>query len=491
MFQTEVCIETLSKNATARWKRKSILTADPCLSTKESKRLDSFLISHQPENFLRLRTYSLAHSHKISHNEDLPEITGELINLRKQHDRKRGSNFFQELNLKRLQKNLENFKVQEIKALHRQENLKLEIERLESAVQEICKKQAEALETRKVYNHIIQRMKFHNLKQEKTEFEYKTFSKQSDLALSEISQHKMRQSELKEQTKQAFNILQDYIETQTDQKLKDLRMVESEMKHKAINNSKREERFKRHIDIAERAANEERENKATHMREDVMLMRFYYIKMGKILNYEIKKQAHIEQAFEKVKKTLNINQTNEMIVKCLSSEIVFNDLKRTARELISNISLAQDKISEAEEKIKKIEKNRMQIVSIDALSREINEKKKNTIDSQRRLIRVKGVYNKIIDWTSKVLVKLGKNNPPKRLKERMCLIKSLIKSTINEPSSQSCTKIKLKSIIDKIEYKNLIKIRTDSEKNLSHAEYIFRELKYDSPSPELKSKNND
>lgn len=490
MFQTEVCIESLSKNATARWKRKSISTADPCSSTKESKRLDSFLISHQPENFLRLRTYSLAHSHKISHNEDLPEITGELLNLRKQHDIKRGSNFFQELNLKRLHKNLENFKVQETKALHRKENLQKDVERLESTIQEICKKQAEALETRKVYNHIIQRMKFHNLKQEKTEVEYKIYSKQSDLALSEISQQKMRQSELKEQTKQAFNILQSYIETQTDQRLKDLRMVETEMNHKAINNSKREERFKRQIDIAERAANEEREIKATHMREDVMLMRFYYSQMGKILNYEIKKQSHIEEAFEKVKKTLNINQTNEMIMRCLTSEIVFNDLKRTAREFISNIAFTQNKISEVEDKINKIEKNRMQVVSIDVLYRDINEKKKNTIDSQRRLIRVKGVYNKIRDWTSKVLVKLGKNNPPKRLKDRMCIIKNLIKSTINDPCNKSCIKINLKSIIDKIDHKNLKKIRTDSEKNLSHEDEIFRELNHDSPPPELKSKTN-
>jgi hypothetical protein len=436
---------------------------------------------------LNLRCSTTTHAQKVSNQEDLPELSAELSTLRKRHDVNRGSNFFHERNLSNLQKEFENFKQEESKTRFRFEKLRKEAERLETSIQETLKKQSDALETRKVYHHIIERMKVHKLRQEINEVQVKKSAKQSDLILQEEQQVKRKQLEAKIKAKQALDVLESFVKTETRNKEKDLKMIKEDVEKKDTNNSKREERFKRQIEIAERAANEDRELEATQMREDVMLMRFYFSTMGKTLDYDMKRQAYIEEAFEKVRKNSSINDTNEMITKFLTSEIAYNDLRKIVDDVHGNIHFTQKKIDEIEKKLKKTEKMKTQIIGKDSLCKDIIEKNKLMTETHEKLMRIKGVHNKIIEWTGKILQKTDVKNPPRRLKERMQLISRTIKD-INKAATLKAEKKNLQKIIASLDNKELKKIRFDSEKQLNSDLEIVRELAHRSPSPEGKQK---
>lgn len=439
MFQTAVDIESLSKHATARWKRKSVSTADPSISSSDTKRLHSLILTSKPENFLNIPSTTKNPSSKVSKTEDLPEISAELGSLRKKHDFNRGSNIYHEKNLSNLQKELENYKLEELKAKSHLTRLRNEVERLENSIQDTVKRQEDALETRKVYNHIIERMKVHKLRQEIKGEDYKSVLKTNKRVLEEELEYKRKSKESKNKTKKALELLEKYVEEEILDKECKLESVENDVKRKLEINSKREERFRRQIDIAERAANEDRELSATQMREDVMLMKFFYTIVGKKLDYDIKKQSYIEEAFEKVRKKSSINNVDEMVTKVLTSEIAFGELKRLVESFNLNIQQTQLKIEEIEQKLKKTEEIRTQSGLKETLQKQISEKTKLVLNSQQKLMKFKGIKQKIFLWSGKIMDKLGCSNTPNNLNSRLQEIHQTIKSQLNISKSVRIT----------------------------------------------------
>lgn len=435
MFQTAIDIESLSKHATARWKRKSVSSADPSLSTSDTKRLHSLILSSKPENFLNLPSSTKNPSSKVSKNEDLPELAAELSSLRKKHDLNRGSNFYHEKNLSNLQKDFENFKLEELKAKSHLSKLKSQVETLENSIQDTIKKQEDALETRKVYNHIIERMKVHKLRQEIKGEDYKSVLKTNIRVLEEELEYKRKSKETKNKTKKAFELLENYIEAEIRDKEVNLEFVESDVKKKLEISSKREERFKRQIDIAETAANEDRELSATQMREDVILMKFFYTLIGKKLDYDMKKQSYIEEAFENVRKKSSINNAEEMVTKVLTSEIAYGELKRLVENFNNNIQHTQLKIEEIEKKLKKTEEIKTQSGVKENLLKQISEKTKLVLTSQQKLIRLKSIQQKIFFWSGKILEKLGVEKTGTNITENLQEIRKNIRNLSNVPKT--------------------------------------------------------
>jgi hypothetical protein len=495
MFKTEVDLESFSKKATARWKKQSLSSTTRQVNKSENKRLHSLILTNKPENFLNLSTTAPDSSGKVSKQEDLPEISAELHSLRKKHDINRGSNFLLDRNMTNLKKQMESFRLEELKTLNRLTSLKNEVERLENALEETVKRQEDAFEATKVYNHIIERMKIHRLKLDiKNEETIKTL-KASRRVLDEEFEVRRKQKESKIKTKKALDSLEGFIDQETKDKEDSVCVIEKDMKKRLENSNKREDRYRRQIEIAERAANEDREARATQMREDVILMRFWFIYMRKRLDYDMNRLSYIEEAFEKVRKNSHINDTSEMVAKVLTTEIAFNDLRKIVEDSNYNILKTQEKIQEIEENLRKVEKMKNQSNLKESLQTEILEKLKTGVEDQNKLIKLKEVHQKIKVWSSKMIKKLGGSLKSPSLQENMSVIKDLLINNIESLKTSGKLSqvvegqpVSLKQVIQSIENKDLKKIRSDSAERLLQDSEVMRELAYSTPSLDLKLK---
>ena len=495
MFKTEVDIESLSKKATARWKKHNLSNTSRQVSKSENKRLHSLILTSKPENFLNVSTTARDTSRKVSKQEDLPELSAELNSLRKKHDINRGSNFLLDHSLANMKKQLEGFRQEELKTLNRLTFLKNEVERLEEAVEETVQRQEDACEATKVYNHIIERMKIHRLKLDiKNEETVKTL-KASRRVLDEEFEVCRKQKEAKIKTKRALDSLEGYVDQETKEKEDNVSVIEKDMKKRLENSNKREERYRRQIEIAERAANEDREARATQMREDVILMRFWYTYMRKKLDYDMNRLNYIENAFEKVRKNSNVNDASEMVTKVLTTEIAYNELRKIVEDSNYNISKTQEKINQIEENLLKVEKIKNQSNIKENLQKEIIEKLKTGVDDKNKVIKLKEVHQKIKVWSSKMIKKLGGSVKAEGLKNSMIVIKDLINTNIKslKTSGQISQAVEGKSIslqqvIQSIDVKDLKKIRSESAEKLLQDSEVMRELAYSTPSLDTKLK---
>ncbi|OMJ83248.1 hypothetical protein SteCoe_15903 [Stentor coeruleus] len=494
LFPTEVNIESLSQRATLRWKRNSMSSTERVINKSENKQLHSMILTADPRNFVSMSTQADT-SVRVSKQEDLKEISLELSILKKKHDLNRGSNFLHDQKLGILKKKLENFRQEETRTLTKLEKLKSEVQRLEETINETIKKQEDALSARKIYNHIIERMKIHKLNLDIKNEDIIKAVKNNKKILSEEIEICRKQKESKIKTKKALENLEVFIEKETKEKEVDVNTIEKDVKRKQEINLKREERYKRQIEIAETAANEDREMRATQMREGVIMHKFWYLYMKKRLDFDMEKLNHIEKAFEKVRKNSSINDSSEMVTKFLTTEIAFNELRRIVDDSNMNIIKTTKKIQEIENNLANTEKLKPQSNIKDVLQKEIIEKIKIANEDIEKLMRMKQIHQKIYVWGGKILRKLGLNQGDKNLIESFDMIRQNIKGFLKPIKENGCFEIKgltntmtLKDIIENIDMKDMKKFRSDSFHQDVDEAGIIRDLAYSSPMIENKMK---
>ena len=426
MLPTEVDIESLSKKATFRWKRSSLASTDRSISKTENKRLHSMIVKTDPKNFLSVSLTTADDSIKVSKHEDLKEISLQLSILKKKHDLNRDSNFLHDTVINRLKKQLDSFQQEEDKTLSKIDTLKAEANRLEDSIKEITQKQEDSLAATKIYNHIIERMKITKQKLDlQNEKIIKSVKGNKKMLLEEVEICR-KKKEVKIKTKKALDLLEDFIEQETKERQERLEVIEKDVKRKQEFNQKREERFRRQLEIAETAANEDREMRATQMRESVMMHKFWYLYMKKRLEYDMEKLNPIEKAFEKVRKNSSINDASEMVTKFLTTEIAYNELKRIVDDSNLNISKTHQRIAEIEENLEKAENLKPQSELKDALQKDIINKLKTVSDDKNNLMKFKQIHEKITNWSWKMLRRLGNNEKSQNLIENLKLIKNSV-----------------------------------------------------------------
>ncbi|OMJ71793.1 hypothetical protein SteCoe_29914 [Stentor coeruleus] len=494
LFPTEVNIESLSQKATLRWKRNSMSSTERVINNSENKQLHSMILTANPRNFISTSTQANT-SVRVSKQEDLKEISLELSILKKKHDLNRGSNFLHDQKLSNLKKKLENFHQEETKTLTKLEKLKSEVQKLEESINETIKKQEDALSARKIYNQIIERMKIHKLNLDIKNEDIIKSVKNNKKILSEEIEICRKQKESKIKTKKALEKLEVFIEKETKEKEVDVNTIEKDVKRKQEINLKREERYKRQIEIAETAANEDREMQATQMREGVIMHKFWYLFMKKRLDFDMEKLNHIEKAFEKVRKNSCINNSLEMVTKFLTTEIAFNELRRIVDDSNMNIIKTTKKIQEIENNLANVEKLKPQNNIKDALQKEIIEKIKTANEDGEKLMRIKQIHQKIYVWGGKILRKLGLSQGDNNLIGSFDMIKKNIKGFLKPIKENGSFKISgltniitLKNIIQNIDIKDMKKFRSDSFHQDINEAMIIRDLAYSSPIFENKMK---
>ena len=407
MFKTEVDISMLSPRATVRWKRESIYDNDKEIPKADHRRISSMISTNNPSRFINISLNQTDDSVKVSKHEDLKEISLQLNILRKKHDLNKDSNLHHDNKISRLKKKLENIDQEEKKTNTKINELKDTVERLENETKNITGKQEDALSATNAYKHILERMKISHMKLDIKNEEMNQNTKINNKILIEEIDFTRKNKESKIKTKNGLNLLKSFVEQETKEKYEKLRALDTDVKQKQDNNKKREERFKRQLDIAEAAANEDRDMRDTQMREKLMINRFWYTYQGKKLQKDMEKFASTEEAFQKVRKIAGINDASEMVTKCLTSEVAYFDLIKTVDDSTTRIEEIQEKIKEIESKIANSEKFKTQSNMIEIFRKDVIEKIQIISNDKQKLIKIKGIYEKIKRWTERNLKKFG------------------------------------------------------------------------------------
>jgi hypothetical protein len=234
-----------------------------------------------------------------------------------------------------------------------------------------------------------------------------------------------------------------------------------DVKQHQENGQKREERYKRQLEIAEAAANEDRDMRATQIRESLMMNRFFSLFLEKRLKKIMEKFSQTEEAFQKVRKIAGINDASEMVTKFLTAELSFNDVRRTIANTTGHIDETQEKIYEIEQKISNTERFKIQSGTIEILKKDVLSKLKLISSDKQKLMKIKGIHEKIKSWALRNLKKFGIKNNKDSLSQDLNLIKqsvlkalvSLLKAKNSDHSLKSLDKVTnltLKNIINGI-----------------------------------------
>ena len=376
-----------------------------------------------PSRFLNTSLAPIDDSARVSKHEDLREISLQLSILRKKHDLNRDSNFHHDSDIARLKKNLDNFDQEEEKTNSKIYELKESIEKLESEVQEVKQKQDDALSATNVYKHILERMKISRMKLDiKNEVLIKDLKSNIRILAEEID-IKRRSKESSIKTKHALETLEDFIDKETKEKHERLDAIGKDVKQKQESNQKREERFRRQLEIAEAAANEDRDMRATQMRDGLMVHRFWFLYLGKKLSMDAESFSSTEEAFEKVRKIAGVNDASEMVTKCLTTELAYNDLKRTVDDSTYRIEEAEARIRDIEAKIESSEKLKIQN-NIENFRKEVVNRLKLISNDKQKLMKLKGIYEKIKAWSERNLLKFERQKKYSNLPEALENIKT-------------------------------------------------------------------
>ena len=151
------------------------------------------------------------------------------------------------------------------------------------------------------YTYMLERMKKDHIatKIQTSEFETSLKSKGSILELE--NQKSQRSKEERLQSKSTFDSLMKNIELEQKERKKRIEELQECIKNKEESVQRRIERQKRNQDIAEAAANENKDSSELKMRESLYIQRLWNAFMRKKMEKEMKESSNIDDAFKAIK----------------------------------------------------------------------------------------------------------------------------------------------------------------------------------------------
>jgi hypothetical protein len=418
----------LSTPATTRWKKSLLKSPDSRFSISDNKNLRRLINSRDASKFLSISATPGLNGPKVSRNEDAREVSLQLVTLKKKHDVNKSLNLRNQVHLNQESKFIEKFRKIEERVQELNEKTLQNMQKLEKKCEEVKKLQEEALEMRKVYKHMLNRMRTSKLFIDEQCLKLGLQLKEGDLLLGSEENLTRKLKETKIQTKAAHFSLEAYVEAQTLERSEQLQVIKKDAALQQKTTENRGNRVRRQAEIAEAAADEERNNRAVQIRESLILNRVFYFMLDVKLQSSKKRFALIDQAFQKVKNHYGYLEPVEMIEKILTKE-------QTYTELLTSINSNSEKITKMNGKILEIQE-KIDFASSHKPLSEVNKQCKakyafilrESANDKQKLRKIKIIHDKIKAWAARVLQDLGYPalQRKKTLKEHLAAVKDSI-----------------------------------------------------------------
>ena len=350
-------------------------------------------------------------------SEETKEIAAYLSLIRKRHDRIKQENLKKKMHLEKLKKTYE--VSLELAQNSEENNISVEqkIENVKTSLESTREEYKKEMKDYKSYEHILDRMK-----KDKIAMEIKANSIQISLKSTKqvLNSEIKRFQHIKENQYQSRMILQDMRTTfslSRRKKTEYISNLERELKSREEIAERREDRQKRQFEIAEAAANDDKDSHEVKLREALLLYKVWFSYINKKLTCEMQQAVDVERAFSKIKSATGLSDVNEIVEKFLTRErnyfILINAVNEaekklnylrtenlTAKEMLHNLHYNDPKIKNDETSKGTIIANEKKMTLGYKVYADLKEKVKNSLR----------IYDQLLNWTEKILLVLHVQN---------------------------------------------------------------------------------
>jgi len=168
-----------------------------------------------------------------------------------------------------------------------------------------------------------------------TELDTSIKSKKGILDLEGGKQRKTKEERL--QAKAIFDNLMKNIELEQKDRQERIFELQKCIQNKEASVSRRIERQRKNAEIAEAAANENKDSSELKMRENLYTQKLWNTYMRKRMEKEMRNSAQIDEAFKNIKTATQVTDVQEMVRKFLTREQTYSSLLKTVSESESKI----------------------------------------------------------------------------------------------------------------------------------------------------------
>jgi hypothetical protein len=285
--------------------------------------------------------------------EEIKEVSFQLAQIKKKHDEAKKLGNQKQDELDKLRKEIEQLGVQEHNAEGPINEVHQRITLLNEALSETRYKTEEEMFTKQSYLYMLDRMKkdFIASKIASGEHEVSLKSKSGILDTEQHRQRKIKEEKL--QSKQIFTSLMDNIQKQQNDRQQRIHELQKCIRNKEESVQKRIERQRKNQEIAEAAANENKDSSELRMREKLYIQKLWNAFMKKKMEKEMYNTKKIDEAFKEIKTQTKITDVSEMVKKFLTRESTYSQLltqvsefERTMENLKKDHIVLEERLSE-------------------------------------------------------------------------------------------------------------------------------------------------
>lgn len=264
--------------------------------------------------------------------EEIREVSTQLSQIKKKHDDTKRVCVKKQAELDVITEEIKNLGVQETQAEGPVFQIQSRLESLNDQFSSTCMKIDEEQLTQATYKYMLERLEKDMIatKIKSTEMDTSVKSKKSILDLESSKQRKTKEERL--QAKAIFDNLMKNIELEQKDRQERIFELQKCIQNKEASVSRRIERQRKNAEIAEHAANENKDGSELKMRENLYTQKLWNTYMRKRMEKEMRNSAQIDEAFKNIKTATQVTDVQEMVRKFLTREQTYSSLLKTVSE---------------------------------------------------------------------------------------------------------------------------------------------------------------
>ncbi|CAK86081.1 unnamed protein product (macronuclear) [Paramecium tetraurelia] len=344
--------------------------------------------------------------------DEAQEVHANLTELKKSCDYMKMSGNNKDKDIDKMRKDIDQMSYQIEQYNQRQKELERQENDYSSKLQEQQKLLSQSNYDKKIFEHMLTRMKTDQVNYQLRANQYERHLRQAFLACQSSSQKALEIQVLHQKTMLALKEVADGIKQQNRNREKNISRFKNELKQKQDVEHKRDERIKRQQEIAEVAANDIRDGALKKWRKLLLVHKFLNSFLKSKMQRGIAQYHHLEIAFQKIKASTGISDANEIVQKFIGRE-------QTYSHLLISISDYEKKINNLKQENQDLRNNfthlKQEYNDLDKeFSVENNKQRNEQTDQDKMVIEVEEkatisglLQNKLNTWIARNLKKLA------------------------------------------------------------------------------------
>ena len=343
------------------------------------------------------------------------EVSNTLSYIRKLHDSAKESNIKKRSYIEWLRKELEKSKglTSTFENSHKEIQSKIEVIKQDLDVTRL--KFEEEVKNRTIYQHVLDRMKLNKLSMEKQANDLRGDLRKSAFTLGTETEKLRRAKESSYKLRTTIHELRQTLDADKKTKMMELEQLQKTVRMRSEALLRREQREKRHEQIAEAMLDFDKSSDGMMMREAVLMNKFWFRVLEGKANRIAKIAEKHQRSFAAIRSCTHISTVEGMVDSFLTRETDY-------AQLLRDIDEAELKFEEMKTDYVRLNKefNEMQLLSnidmseyrkIAQIDSQIEETERLAEEQNERMEGYARVYDKVTAWAVKMVRLLQIPNP--------------------------------------------------------------------------------